>query len=153
MRKNEMDVILLDKVGNLGNVGDKVSVKAGFGRNFLIPQGKALPATVSNVADFEVRRAELEAAAAEKKVEAEARAAKLADLSVTIGANAGDEGKLFGSIGTHDIAKAITAAGVEVSKSEVRLPEGALRETGEFDVDVQLHSEVIETIKVVVEAE
>lgn len=148
-----MDVILLDKVGNLGNVGDKVSVKAGFGRNFLIPQGKALPATVSNVADFEVRRAELEAAAAEKKVEAEARAAKLADLSVTIGANAGDEGKLFGSIGTHDIAKAITAAGVEVSKSEVRLPEGALRETGEFDVDVQLHSEVIETIKVVVEAE
>lgn len=148
-----MDVILLDKVGNLGNVGDKVSVKAGFGRNFLIPQGKALPATASNVADFEARRAELEAAAAEKKAEAEARAAKLADLSVTIPANAGDEGKLFGSIGTLDIAKAITAAGVEVSKSEVKLPEGALREIGEFDIDVQLHSEVMATVKVTVEAE
>jgi len=148
-----MDVILLEKVGNLGNVGDKVSVKAGFGRNFLIPHAKALPATVSNIADFEVRRAELEAAAAEKKVEAEARAAKLAEVSVTIAANAGDEGKLFGSIGTLDIAKAITATGVEVSKSEVRLPEGALRELGEFDIDVQLHSEVFATVKVVVEAE
>ncbi|MGH1440127.1 MAG: 50S ribosomal protein L9 [Cellvibrionaceae bacterium] len=148
-----MDVILLDKIGNLGNVGDKVSVKAGFGRNFLIPQGKALPATASNVADFEARRAELEAAAAEKKVEAEARAAKLTDLSITIAANAGDEGKLFGSIGTRDIADAITAAGVEVAKAEVKLPEGALREIGEFDIDVQLHSEVMETVKVLIEAE
>jgi len=148
-----MDVILLDKIGNLGNVGDKVSVKAGFGRNFLIPQGKALPATASNLSEFEARRSELEAAAAEKKVEAEARAAKLADLSVTILANAGDEGKLFGSIGTRDIADAITAAGVEVAKAEVKLPEGALREVGEFDIDVQLHSEVMETVKVVIEAE
>lgn len=148
-----MDVILLDKVGNLGNVGDKVSVKAGFGRNFLIPQGKALPATANNVAEFEARRAELEAAAVEKKTEAEARAVKLADVSVTITANAGDEGKLFGSIGTRDIADAITAAGVEVAKAEVKLPEGALREVGEFDIDVQLHSEVMQTVKVVVEAE
>lgn len=148
-----MDVILLDKVSNLGNVGDKVSVKAGFGRNYLIPYGKALPATASNLADFEARRAELEAKAAGKKVEAEARAAKLTDISVTIVANAGDEGKLFGSIGTKDIADAITAAGVEVSKAEVKLPEGALREVGEFDVDVQLHSEVMQTVKVIVEAE
>lgn len=148
-----MDVILLDKVGKLGNVGDKVSVKAGFGRNFLIPQGKALPATVSNVEEFEARRAELEAAAAEKKTAAEARSEKLAELVVTIKANAGDEGKLFGSIGTRDIAEAITAAGVDVAKAEVKLPEGALREVGEFEIDLQLHSEVMQTVKVVIEAE
>jgi large subunit ribosomal protein L9 len=148
-----MEVILLDKVGKLGNVGDKVAVKAGFGRNFLIPQGKALPATEGNVAEFEARRAELEAAASEKKTAAEGRAAQLAELAVTIAANAGDEGKLFGSIGTRDIADAITAAGVEVSKSEVRLPEGALRELGEYDIDVQLHSEVTQAVKLVVEAE
>lgn len=148
-----MEVILLEKVGKLGNVGDKVAVKAGFGRNFLIPHGKALPATASNITEFEARRAVLEAAAAEKKASAEARAAQLAELTVTIAANAGDEGKLFGSIGTRDIADAITAAGVEVTKSEVRLPEGALRETGEFDVDVQLHSEVTQAVKLIVEAE
>ena len=148
-----MDVILLEKVGKLGSVGDKVAVKAGFGRNFLIPQGKALPATESNVADFEARRAELEAAAAEKKAVAESRAGQLAELTVTITANAGDEGKLFGSIGTRDIADAIAAAGVEVVKSEVRLPEGALREVGEYEVDVQLHSEVTQTVKVQIEAE
>ena len=148
-----MEVILLEKVGKLGNVGDKVAVKAGFGRNFLIPQGKALPATEGNVAEFEARRAELEAAAADKKSAAEARAEKLAELTVTIAANAGDEGKLFGSIGTRDIAEAITAAGVEVSKAEVRLPEGALRELGEYDIDVQLHSEVTQAVKLVVEAE
>ncbi len=148
-----MDVILLDKVGKLGNVGDKVTVNAGFGRNFLIPQGKALPATASNVAEFEERRAELEAAAAEKRTAAEARAEKLAELSVTIATNAGDEGKLFGSVGARDIADAITAAGVEVVKSEVRLPEGALREVGEYDVDVQVHSEVTQSVKLVIEAE
>lgn len=148
-----MEVILLEKVGKLGNVGDKVAVKAGFGRNFLIPQGKALPATESNVSEFEARRAELEAAAAEKKSAAEGRAAQLAELSVVIAANAGDEGKLFGSIGTRDIADAITAAGVAVAKAEVRLPEGALREVGEFSVDVQLHSEVTQTVAVVIEAE
>ena len=149
----ETEVILLDKVGKLGKIGDKVSVKAGFGRNYLLPQGKAVAATAKNVAEFEERRAGLEAAAAAKKAEAEARAAKLAELSVTIAANAGDEGKLFGSIGTRDIADAITAAGVEVTKSEVRLPEGVLREVGQFDIDVQLHPEVIQTVKLAVVAE
>lgn len=148
-----MEVILLDKVGKLGNIGDKVTVKSGYGRNFLLPQGKAVAANEKNIADFEARRATLEAAAAGKKAEAEGRAAKLAELTVTIAANAGDEGRLFGSIGTRDIAEAITAAGVEVTKAEVRLPEGALRETGEFDIDVQLHSEVTQTIKLVVVAE
>lgn len=148
-----MEVILLDKVGKLGNVGDRVDVKAGFGRNFLLPTGKAIPATAANIAEFEAKRAELEAAAAAKVGEAEGRAAKLEGLSVTIAANAGEEGKLFGSIGTRDIAEAITAAGVEVAKAEVKLPEGAMREVGEYEVDVQLHADVISTVKVVVEAE
>ncbi|SHF76225.1 large subunit ribosomal protein L9 [Microbulbifer donghaiensis] len=148
-----MEVILLDKVGKLGNVGDRVEVKAGFGRNFLLPTGKAIPATAANIAEFEAKRAELEAAAAAKIAEAESRATKLADLVVTIAANAGDEGKLFGSIGTRDIAEAITAGGVEVAKAEVKLPQGALREVGEYDVDVQLHSDVIAAVKVVIEAE
>lgn len=148
-----MEVILLDKVGKLGNVGDRVEVKAGFGRNFLLPTGKAVAATEANIAEFEAKRAELEAAAAAKIGEAETRAAKLAEVVVTIAANAGDEGKLFGSIGTRDIAEAITAAGVEVAKAEVKLPEGALREVGEYEVDVQLHADVISTVKVVIEAE
>jgi large subunit ribosomal protein L9 len=148
-----MDVILLDKVGKLGEVGDKVTVNAGFGRNFLIPQGKALPATAANVADFEVRRAELEAAATAKRNDAKERALKLVDLAVTLVTKAGDEGKLFGSIGTRDIADVITAAGVAVTKSEVRLPDGALREVGEYDIDVQLHSEVIQIIKLTIKAE
>lgn len=148
-----MNVILLEKMGKLGNIGDQVAVKSGFGRNFLIPQGKAIPATAANIADFEARRAELEAAAAEKRSAAEARAAQLAELTVTIGANAGDEGKLFGSLGSRDLALAITAAGVEVSKAEVKLPEGPLRELGEYDIDVQLHAEVIQAVKVVVVAE
>lgn len=148
-----MNVILLEKVGKLGSIGDQVSVKAGFGRNFLIPQGKAIAATAANIAEFEARRAELEAAAAEKKATAEARAEKLADLTVTIEANAGDEGKLFGSLGARDIADAVTAAGVEVTKAEVKLPEGTLRDLGEYDIDLQLHAEVTQTIKVLVVAE
>jgi len=148
-----MDVILLEKVGKLGNIGDQVAVKAGFGRNYLLPQGKAIPATAENVAQFEARRAELEAAAAAKLEEAQARAEKLAEISVTIGANAGDEGKLFGSVGAKDIADAITAAGVEVSKSEVKLPEGALRETGDYEIDLQIHAEVIQTVKLSVVSE
>lgn len=148
-----MDVILLDKVGRLGAIGDKVTVKSGYGRNFLLPQGKAIPATAKNVADFEVRRAELEAAAASKIAGATARAEQLAALEVTIAAKAGDEGRLFGSIGTRDIAEAITAAGVAVSKSEVRLPQGVLRETGQYEIDVQLHAEVIQAVKVAVIAE
>ena len=148
-----MEVILLDKVGKLGNVGDRVEIKAGFGRNFLLPSGKAIAATAANIAEFEAKRAELEAAAAAKIGNAEGRAARLIDLSVTIAANAGDEGKLFGSVGARDIAEAITAAGVEVVKAEVKLPEGTLREVGEYDVDVQLHADVISTVKVIIEAE
>ncbi|HDY99827.1 MAG TPA: 50S ribosomal protein L9 [Pseudomonas sabulinigri] len=147
-----MEVILLEKIANLGNLGDKVAVKAGYARNFLLPFGKATPATSANVEAFEARRAELEKIAAEKTAEAEARAAKLAELSVTITANAGEEGKLFGSIGTRDIADAVTAAGVELEKSEVRLPEGPLRNVGEFDVVVQLHSDVETTVKLIVVA-
>ncbi len=148
-----MEVILLEKVGKLGTIGDTVNVKAGFGRNFLLPQGRAITATAANVAEFESRRAELEAAAAEKIGGATARAEKLAEVSVTIEANAGDEGKLFGSIGTRDIADAITKAGVAVEKSEVRLPEGVLRELGEFEVDIQVHSEVTQKVKISVVAE
>lgn len=148
-----MEVILLDKVGKLGAIGDKVTVKSGYGRNYLLPKGKAIAATAKNVADFEARRAELEAAAAGKLGEAQARAAKLADLTVTIAANAGDEGRLFGSVGTRDIADAISAAGVQITKAEVRLPQGALREIGQYDIDIQLHAEVIQAVKLVVVAE
>jgi len=148
-----MQVILLEKVGKLGSIGDQVNVKAGFARNFLLPFGKAVPATATNVAEFEAKRAELEAAAAEKLAAAQARAEKLNELTVTIEANAGDEGKLFGSIGTRDIAEAATAAGIEVSKSEVRLPEGALRELGSFEVTVQVHTDVSAVITVSVIAE
>ena len=149
-----MEVILLEKVGKLGNIGDKVAVKSGYGRNYLIPKGKAIFATTANVAEFEARRAELEQAAAQRKGEADGRAEKLAALAaVEIAANAGEEGKLFGSIGTRDIADAVTAAGVEISKSEVKMPEGVIRELGEFDVDIQLHTDVIQSIKVNVIAE
>ena len=148
-----MDVILLDKVGRLGAIGDKVTVKSGYGRNYLLPQGKAVAATAKNIADFQERRAGLEAAASAKIAEATARAEKLAELTVTIAANAGDEGRLFGSIGTRDIADAISAAGVTVAKSEVRLPQGVLRETGAYDIDVQLHAEVVQSVKLNVIAE
>lgn len=148
-----MEVILLEKVGKLGALGDKVTVKAGYGRNFLVPYGKAVPATASNVAEFEARRAELEKAAAEKLGAAEGRAEELNEKAVTITSKAGDEGKLFGSIGVRDIADAVTAAGVEVSKSEVRLPEGPLREVGEYDITIQLHSDVSAVIKLSVVAE
>ncbi|MEH6466696.1 MAG: 50S ribosomal protein L9 [Porticoccus sp.] len=149
-----MEVILLEKVGKLGNIGDKVNVKAGYGRNYLVPTSKAVFATAANLAAFEARRAELEAAAAEQRTAAEVRGAQLAGLeTITIAANAGDEGKLFGSIGTQDIADALTAAGAEVVKSEVKLPEGALREIGEFDIDIQLHSDVTQAIKLAVVAE
>ncbi|WP_339723131.1 50S ribosomal protein L9 [uncultured Paraglaciecola sp.] len=146
-----MEIILLDKIANLGGLGDKVTVKSGYARNFLFPQGKAVPATKVNVEKFEQRRAELEAKIAEQLAAAQARADKIAALGeVTIASPAGDEGKLFGSVGTRDIANAITAAGVEVTKSEVKLPVGTLRETGEFDIDLQIHSEVTTTIKLVI---
>jgi large subunit ribosomal protein L9 len=147
-----MEIILLEKITNLGNLGDKVNVKSGYARNFLLPQGKATMATAENVAAFEARRAELEKQAAEKKAYAESRAAELAELEVTITATAGDEGKLFGSIGTHDIADALTASGVEVAKSEVRLPNGTIRQVGEYDVAVHLHTDVEATVRVVVVA-
>ena len=148
-----MEVILLEKIGKLGGLGDKVSVKAGFGRNYLIPQGKAVSATEANMARFEERRAELEKEAADKLASATARGEALEGLAITIAANAGDEGKLFGSIGSKDIADAITAAGTEVEKSEVRLPNGVIRTTGQFEVDVQLHAEVTATVTLTVEAE
>lgn len=143
-----MDIILLEKVGGLGNLGDKVRVKGGFGRNFLIPYGKAVSATSGNVARFEAKRAELEKGAMERLAAAQARADKLSGLKVTIAANAGDEGKLFGSIGTRDVADAITATGNEVGKSEVRMPNGVIRAIGDFEIDVQLHSDVTATVTV-----
>ena len=147
-----MEVILLEKVGKLGSIGATVTVRSGYGRNYLIPQGKAIFATPENIAAFEQRRAELEKAAAERKAEAEGRAAKLAALgTVTLTGNAGDEGKLFGSIGTRDIADAISAqTGTEVEKAEVKLPHGALRQTGEYEIDLQLHADVMVTIKLTI---
>jgi len=147
-----MEVILLEKLGRSGGVGDKVSVKSGYARNFLFPYGKAIPATKDNLANFEARRAELLKAAAEKLSGAQSRADKLNGMAITISANAGDEGKLFGSVGTRDIADALTAAGQPVGKSEVLLPAGALRETGEFEVSLALGSDVIAAIKLTIVA-
>jgi large subunit ribosomal protein L9 len=148
-----MEVILLEKIANLGAMGDKVNVKPGYGRNFLIPQGKAAAATAENIAEYEARRAELEKAAAEGLAAAEARRDQLADKVITIASMAGEEGKLFGSVGTADIAHAITEAGVSVERNEVRLPEGAFRAVGEYDVLIQLHTDVDATIKLQIEAE
>lgn len=145
-----MQVILLDKIGRLGTVGTTVKVKPGYARNYLLPFGKAIQATEKNLAEFAARRAELEATAAAKLADAQDRAAKLAELVITIAANAGDEGKLFGSIGTRDVAEAITKAGLAVEKAEVRMPAGAIRETGEFEVSIQLHSDVMQAVKLVV---
>ena len=144
-----MEVILLENIGNLGALGDKVDVKPGYGRNFLIPQGKAVPATEDNVSKFEARRAELEAVAAETLTAAQVRGEALTSLgAVEISATAGEEGKLFGSVGTRDIAEALTAAGCEVDKAEVRLPEGAIRELGEYEVVIQLHAEILSSVAI-----
>lgn len=144
-----MEVILLAKTRNLGNLGDRVKVKNGYGRNYLIPQGKALPASEANIKMFEERRAELERQAAAEVDGAAQRAAKLAEIaSVTVTAKAGDEGKLFGSVGTRDIASAITEAGLAVKKAEVLMPNGPIRHTGDFVIEVQLHSDVRGEIKV-----
>ncbi len=149
-----MDVILLEKVRNLGGLGDQVKVKSGYGRNYLLPKGKAVIATKDNVAKFEERRAELEAKANEQLAVAQGRAEKLAGMGVvTIVARAGEEGKLFGSVTASDVADAVTAAGVEVAKSEVKMPEGALRQIGEFELMVQLHTDVVQNITVQVVAE
>jgi len=145
-----MNVILLERVTNLGDLGDEVAVKGGFARNFLIPQGKAVRASEQNRAVFEARRAELERIAAERLGGAQARAAKLEGVSITIAAKAGDEGKLYGSVGTHDIAEALTALGTEVAKSEVRLPQGPIRLIGEYDIELHLHTDLSTMVKLVV---
>ena len=148
-----MNVILLEKVANLGNLGDAVKVKAGYGRNFLIPLGKAAPATADNIEKFEARRAELEQAASERQSTAEARKDALSSLKITIKQNAGEEGKLFGSVGNSDIAEAIVATGITVEKREVRLPNGPIRQIGEHIVEIDLHSDVVANITVIVEPE
>lgn len=145
-----MDVILLEKVDRLGGLGDVVSVKPGFARNFLLPHGKAKVASEENIKALEAQRAELEAKAAETLAEAEARKARLDGMAISITAKSGTEGKLFGSVGTADISDAITAAGVEVAKKEVRLPTGAIRLAGEYDIDLHLHSDVDVSIKLTV---
>ena len=147
-----MQVILLDKIAKLGGLGDQVAVKAGYARNYLIPQGKAVMATKANIETFDARRAELEAKLAAGKAAAEERAAKQGELAaVVIASKSGDEGKLFGSIGTRDVAEAITAAGVAVAKSEVRMGN-VLRNTGEYEVVVQLHADVKATVQIQVVA-
>lgn len=149
-----MEVILLENVANLGTLGDKVNVRPGYGRNYLMPQKKAVPANKENVAMFEARRAELEKAAAEALDAARSRAEQIAALGqVVITAQAGEEGKLFGSVAVADIADAVTSAGVELEKREVNLPEGPIRLTGEYEVELQLHAEVMQLINLRVEAE
>ena len=148
-----MEVILLEKVGKLGGLGDRVTVKGGYARNFLLPQGRAVLANESNVAEFETRRAELEKAEKEQFDAATARAEGLNQKVVAITAKAGDEGKLFGSVGTRDISEAAEAAGLTLDKSEVRLPEGPLRTTGEHEVQCQVQAEVFATIIVVITGE
>ena len=145
-----MELILLQKVKNLGNLSDKVNMKPGYGRNYLVPQGKATAATAENIAEFEQRRAEYEAKANQQLAGAEARKAQLENASVTVKANASPEGKLFGSVGPRDIAEAFTAAGMALDKSEVVMGEGPLRHTGEHEVVVHLHADVESKVKVVV---
>lgn len=148
-----MEIILLEKIANLGSLGDKVSVKNGYARNFLIPQGKAVVATAKKIEEFEVRRAELEKAAAAKLATAQSRSEALSKLHIEIAHKAGDEGRLFGSVGTHAIADAITAAGVAVDKSEIRLPHGTIRHLGDFEVHVHLHADVNAVCAVKITAE
>lgn len=149
-----MEVILLNKVSNLGNLGDKVKVKNGYARNYLIPAGKAKPATPENIKEFEARRAELERFADESLGAARDHKEKIDALgSVTLRAKAGGEGKLFGSIGTFDIVEAAKAAGVSLEKRNVRLPAGNLREIGEYEIDIHLHTDVETKLKVIIAAE
>jgi large subunit ribosomal protein L9 len=148
-----MEVILLEKIEHLGAMGDRVKVKPGYGRNYLIPKGKAASATAENIAAFEARRAELEKAAADALAGAQARRDQLDGLVVRLSAKAGDEGKLFGSVGTLDIAQAIIDAGVKVERHEIRLPNGPLRHVGEHPVQLHLHSDVNVEVNVIVEAE
>lgn len=148
-----MELVLLQKVQNLGDLGDLVTVKAGFGRNYLVPTGKAVPATKDNLAQFEARRAELEAAAKSLLGQAEARKIGLAELVVEIKANASEEGKLYGSIGPREVAEAVSEQGHDINKSEVIMGEGPLRTVGEFDVVVQLHADVESIVRVIINPE
>lgn len=145
-----MEVILLQRIGNLGKLGDRVNVKSGYGRNYLIPQGKAVSATEKNIAAFEARRAELEKIEAELLAAAQTRAESLKDVNVILRSKSGEEGKLFGSIGTRDIADALTNSGIAVERHEVKMPEGVIRVLGEYSIDIQLHHDVTETITVTV---
>lgn len=148
-----MEVILLEKIHKLGDLGEKVRVKPGYGRNYLIPEGKAVSATQENVEKFEAQRAELEKAQAEAFESAKSRAEKMIDVSVTFARKAGSEGKLFGSVGTVDIANAVSQTGIELTKQEVRLPKGPFRAIGEFEVGVHLHTDVDAKIKINIIAE
>ena len=148
-----MEVILLETIGKLGDLGDKVNVSSGYGRNFLIPKKKAVPATAANLEVFEEKRAELEKNAEAKLEDAKKRGEKVADLALNLTAKAGEEGKLFGSITVRDIADACLSNGVEIEKSEIKLPDGPLRNTGEFEVGVQVHPDLIVKLKVIVSAE
>ncbi len=148
-----MEVILLERVQNLGELGDKVTVRPGYGRNFLIPTGKAAAATKENLAEFERRRAELESAQADALTAAQARADALKEVRVSIARKSGEGGRLFGSVGTADIAEAVSSTGVELHKQEVRLPEGPLRNTGEYDIVLHLHADVDATVTVEVIAD
>ena len=148
-----MEVILLEKIANLGNLGDKVTIKSGYGRNYLVPQGKAVAATAKKIAEFEARRAELEKAAAEKLSAAQKLGNELSKLQIVITHKAGDEGRLFGSVGTHNIAEAITAAGIAIEKQQIRLPHGAIRHIGDYPIDINLHSDVIVTLTIKIAAE
>jgi large subunit ribosomal protein L9 len=147
-----MEIILLEKVDNVGGIGDRVRVKSGYARNYLIPQGKATLATEANIAKFESRRAELEAKATAELGAAQARAKKLEGLVLKIVMQAGTEGKLFGSVGTVDIAEAVGKSGVEIERSEVRLPDGPLRVVGEHHIELHLHTDVNVGLTVVIEA-
>jgi large subunit ribosomal protein L9 len=153
IRGNEMQVILLENIQRLGQLGQQVQVKPGYGRNYLIPTGKAVPATADNVSKFEARREELERAQADALGKANIRAKDLTDIVITITKKAGAEGKLFGSVGTVDIASAVSATGVEIDKHEVILAEGPLRMIGEHEVSLHLHADVDVPLKVIVEAE
>ncbi|MCG5531574.1 50S ribosomal protein L9 [Halorhodospira halochloris] len=148
-----MELILLEKVANLGDLGDRVRVRPGFGRNYLLPYGKAKPATAENIRYFEERRAELEKQAREALEVAQSRLEKLQATPLTIQAKSGEQGKLFGSVAPADIAEAAEQAGVELAKREVRMPDGPIRVTGEYDVQVQLHTDVAGYVKVVVEGQ
>ena len=148
-----MEVILLETIGKLGDLGDKVNVSSGYGRNFLIPKKKAVPATAANLEAFEEKRAELEKNAEAKLEDAKKRGEQVADLVLNLTAKAGEEGKLFGSITVRDIADACLSNGVGIEKSEIKLPDGPLRNTGAFEVGVQVHPDLIVKMKIIVSAE